>query len=169
MLDTLISSRTRLNLLVRFFLNPESRGYLRGLEKELGENPNALRVELNRLEKAGLLKAEWQGHRKWFRVNQGYPLFGELHQIVLKRFGIDQLIENVLRKIGPVEAVYLTGALASGLDTDTLDVHIVGTKVNTAELDRLVAKAEDLIGRTIRYVIVPPGSPLPDDPYLELI
>lgn len=158
MLDTLISSKTRLNLLVRFFLNPESRGYLRGLEKELGENPNALRVELNRLEKAGLLKAEWQGHRKWFRVNQGYPLFGELHQIVLKRFGIDQLVETVLRRIGPVEAVYLTGALASGLDADTLDVRIVGAEVNTAELDRLAAKAERLIGRKIRYELLEPDQ-----------
>ena len=153
MLDTLISSRTRINLLVRFFLNPESKGYLRGLEKELGENPNALRVELNRLEQGGLLLAEWQGHRKWFRVNQGYPLFRELNQIVLKRFGIDQLVETVLRRIGPVEAVYLTGALASGLDADTIDVRIVGSDVNTTELDRLVAKAETLIGRKIRYTL----------------
>ena len=158
MLDTLISSRTRINLLVRFFLNPESRGYLRGLEKELGENPNALRVELNRLEQGGLLLAEWQGHRKWFRVNQGYPLFRELNQIVLKRFGIDQLLETVLRRIGPVEAVYLTGALASGLDTDILDVRIIGSDVNTTELDRLVAKAEDLIGRKIRYVLQEPDA-----------
>ena len=153
MLDTLISSRTRINLLVRFFLNPESKGYLRGLEKELGENPNALRVELNRLEQGGLLLAEWQGHRKWFRVNQGYPLFRELNQIVLKRFGIDQLVETVLRRIGPVEAVYLTGALASGLDADTIDVRIIGSDVNTTELDRLVAKAETLIGRKIRYTL----------------
>jgi hypothetical protein len=158
MLDTLISSRTRINLLVRFFLNPESRGYLRGLEKELGENPNALRVELNRLEQGGLLLAEWQGHRKWFRVNQGYPLFRELNQIVLKRFGIDQLLETVLRRIGPVEAVYLTGALASGLDTDILDVRIIGSDVNITELDRLVAKAEDLIGRKIRYVLQEPDA-----------
>jgi hypothetical protein len=158
MLDTLISSRTRINLLVRFFLNPESKGYLRGLEKELGENPNALRVELNRLEQGGLLLAEWQGHRKWFRVNQGYPLFRELNQIVLKRFGIDQLLETVLRRIGPVEAVYLTGALASGLDTDILDVRIIGSDVNTTELDRLVAKAEDLIGRKIRYVLQEPDA-----------
>jgi hypothetical protein len=158
MLDTLISSRTRINLLVRFFLNPESKGYLRGLEKELGENPNALRVELNRLEQGGLLLAEWQGHRKWFRVNQGYPLFSELNQIVLKRFGIDQLLETVLRRIGPVEAVYLTGALASGLDTDILDVRIIGSDVNITELDRLVAKAEDLIGRKIRYVLQEPDA-----------
>jgi hypothetical protein len=167
-LDTLISSKTRLNLLVRFFLNPEAKGYLRGLEKELGENPNALRVELNRLESAGLLKAEWQGHRKWFRVNQGYPLFAELHQIVLKRFGIDQLVETVLRRIGPVEAVYLTGALASGLDADTIDVRIVGPDVNTAELDRLVAKAESLIGRQIRYTLATVDEE-PPNPNLRLL
>jgi hypothetical protein len=51
------------------------------------------------------------------------------------------------------EAVYLTGALASGLDADTIDVRIVGSDVNTTELDHLVAKAESLIGRKIRYTL----------------
>jgi hypothetical protein len=54
--------------------------------------------------------------------------------------------------------VYLTGALASGLDTDILDVRIIGSDVNTTELDRLVAKAEDLIGRKIRYVLQEPDA-----------
>jgi hypothetical protein len=134
-------------------MNPANGGYLRGLEKELGENSNALRVELNRFEKAGILKAEWQGHRKLFILNRNFPLFPEFQSIAMKHFGIDQLIETVLQRIGPLEAVYLTGALASGLDTGILDLRIIGSEVNTAELDRLVAKAEKLISRKIRYVL----------------
>lgn len=165
LLDSLIQSRTRIRLLTRFFLNPEQGGYLRGLEKELGENSNALRVELNRFEESGLVTAEWKGHRKWFFVNRDFPLFAELHSIAMKHFGIDQVIDRVLRKIGPVDAVYLVGGLASGLDSPTVEVLIFGRDIHTAELDRLIAKAEPLIGRTIRCDIREPGSmdavPLP--------
>ena len=38
MLDTLIQSKTRLKLLLHFFLNPESSDYLRGLAQEFDES-----------------------------------------------------------------------------------------------------------------------------------
>lgn len=158
MLDLLIQSRTRIRLLTRFFLNPEQGGFLRGLEKELGENSNALRIELNRFEAAGLVTAEWKGHRKWYHVNHEFPMFAELHSIAMKHFGIDQVVDRVLRKIGPVDAVYLVGALAAGLDSDTVDVLIVAHDVDTNALDSLVAKAETLIGRTIRCTVQEPGA-----------
>ena len=49
MLDTLISSQTRLKLLLKFFLNSSTSSYLRDLESEFGESTNAIRLELNRL------------------------------------------------------------------------------------------------------------------------
>lgn len=57
MLDTLIQSKTRLKLLLRFFLNPDSSAYLRGLAQEFDESTNAVRVELNRFEEAGLIQS----------------------------------------------------------------------------------------------------------------
>ena len=59
MIETLISSKTRVKLLFKFFLNKETTAYLRGLENEMGESTNAIRIELNKFEKAGLLKAGW--------------------------------------------------------------------------------------------------------------
>jgi hypothetical protein len=158
LLDSLIQSRTRIRLLTRLFLNPEQAGYLRGLEKELGENSNALRIELNRFEEAGLVLPEWRGHRKWFRVNRDFPLFAELHSIALKHFGIDRVVDQVLRKIGPVRSVHLVGSLAAGLDADTIEVLILASDVNRAELDRLTAKAETLIGRKIACTVREPGD-----------
>jgi len=58
LLGPLITSKTRLKLLTRFFLNQSVDGYLHGLSKELDENTNSIRVELNRLEKAGLLASK---------------------------------------------------------------------------------------------------------------
>ena len=63
LLGPLITSKTRLKLLSRFFLNQNLSGYLQGLSKELDENTNSIRVELNRLEAAGLLASELEGRK----------------------------------------------------------------------------------------------------------
>ena len=58
MLNTLITSKTRINLLLKFFLNPGTKAYLRGLASEFDESTNAVRVELNRLTQAKILKSD---------------------------------------------------------------------------------------------------------------
>ena len=150
MLDTLIQSKTRLKLLLRFFLNPESSAYLRGLAQEFDESTNAVRVELNRFEEAGLIQSHKEGNKKMYQVNTNFPLFNELQKIAFKHFGIDQIIEQVIEKLGDVEAVYLTGDLARGLDTNVVDVTLIGTDIDNSYLARLVQKAEELIEKKIR-------------------
>lgn len=150
MLDTLIQSKTRLKLLLRFFLNPESTAYLRGLAQEFDESTNAVRVELNRFEEAGLIRSHKDGNKKMYQVNTKFPMFNELQKIAFKHFGIDQIIEQVIEKLGDLEAVYLTGDLARGLDSKVVDVTLIGTDIDNSYLARLVEKAEELIGRKIR-------------------
>ena len=53
MLDSLITSKTRLRMLIKFFINTANKGYLNGLATELGESTNAIRKELNHLQGAG--------------------------------------------------------------------------------------------------------------------
>ena len=150
MLDTLIQSKTRLKLLLRFFLNPDSSAYLRGLAQEFDESTNAVRVELNRFEEAGLIQGHKEGNKKMYQVNTNFPMFNELQKIAFKHFGIDQIIEQVIEKLGDVEAVYLTGDLARGLDTNVVDVTLIGGDIDNSYRARLVKKAEELVGRKIR-------------------
>jgi DNA-binding transcriptional ArsR family regulator len=150
MLGTLIQSKTRLKLLLRFFLNPDSSAYLRGLAQEFDESTNAVRVELNRFEEAGLIQSHKDGNKKMYKVNTKFPMFNELQKIAFKHFGIDQIIEQVIQKLGDVEAVYLTGDLARGLDSKVVDVTLIGRDIDNSYLARLVDKAEELICRKIR-------------------
>ena len=99
LLRPLITSKTRLTLLLRFFLNQNISGYLQGLSKELDENTNSVRIELNRLEEAGLLVAEEQGRRKVYSVNTAHPLTTDLLNMLRKVTGIDQLIQSVVLRI----------------------------------------------------------------------
>lgn len=152
MIEALISSKTRIKLLLKFFLNASNKAYLRGLEEEFGESSNAIRLELNKMEGAGMISAQTEGNKKIFRANAKYPLFHELHSILMKYVGIDQIVDNVLSQLGDVEKVYLTGSFAKGLDNQVIDLEIIG-KVKVAYLAELVEKAQGALTRKIRYVV----------------
>ena len=154
MLDTLISNKTRLKLLLRFFLNAGSKSYLRGLEEEFGESTNAIRVELNRFEEAGLLTSEMEGNKKVFTANEQHPLYNDINSILRKHLGLDRVIEQVVNKLGNVTRAYLVGDLAMGLDTKILDLVIVGKHVDLVYLETCLKKAESLIKREIHCFVL---------------
>ena len=153
MIDTLITSRTRIKLMTRFFLNSNARGHLRGLAVEFGESSNAIRLELNRFEKAGLLTSRKDGIKKVFQANTGHPLFSDIHSILLKHLGFDQIIQKVINGLGDIRRVYVTGDYANGKDTGVIDLLFVGNSVDKEYLANLVTKAEKLIKRAISYVV----------------
>ena len=114
MLDTLITSKTRIKLLLKFFLNGNSSSYLRNLETEFGESSNAIRVELNRFENAGLLQSSLQGNKKYYQANQSHPLYKDINNIVFKYVGIDKILDNVIRKLGELEKVFVEACFFTG-------------------------------------------------------
>ncbi|MCO6490593.1 MAG: ArsR family transcriptional regulator [Phaeodactylibacter sp.] len=152
MIETLISSKTRIKLLMKFFINSHTTAYLRSLESEFGESSNAIRVELNRLEQAGMLVSQMNGNKKIFRANTGHPLFREIHNILLKQIGLDRVIENVVERLGEVEQVFLTGEFSQGIDSQIIDLILVGN-IDRNYLIQLIEKAETLVRRKIRYLI----------------
>lgn len=164
MIETLISSKTRIKLLVKFFLNSQSRAYLRSLESEFGESTNAIRLELNRFEKAGMLYTEKEGNRKYFQANTQHPLFGEVQRIMRKYVGIDQIIERVILKLGNLEKVYLEGNWAKGIESPVIDLIFVGNDIDRGYLTKLLVKAESLLEKQIRYVLFEEGK---EEGYLQ--
>ena len=161
MLDTLITSKTRKKLLLKFFLNSSSYTYLRNMEHELDESPNALRIELAKFEKANMLIAEQEGNKKMYRVNTKHPLFNDIRNIVLKTIGFDQIIDNVITRMGDIEKVYITGSFARGVNSNVIDLLFVGNSINKEYLLNLIEKVEKMIKRRIRYLTIIPKE-LPD-------
>lgn len=151
MLDTLITSKTRIKLLLKFFLNGQNKAYLRNLEAEFGESSNGIRVELNKFEQAGLLHSTSEGNKKIFTANTKHPMFGDIRSILLKYTGLDKIVEQVIGKLGNVESVYLVGELAKGLDSPIIDLIFVGD-INKTYLLNLTEKVEKLIHKKVRYV-----------------
>jgi len=161
MLDTLITNKTRIKLLFKFFLNSNSRSWLRSLESEFDESTNAIRIELNRFEQAGLLVSSMEGNRKMFQANKFHPLFQDLQNLMMKYVGFDQIIEKVARKLGGLERVYLIGNLARGNDTKTIQLMFVGRNIDEEYLIKLTDKTSHLINRKIGYLIYTPEEEIP--------
>jgi DNA-binding transcriptional ArsR family regulator len=158
MLDTLVTSKTRLKLILKFFLNPGSSAYLRGLAEEFGESSNAVRLELNRFEEAGLLESEAKGNKKLYQANQKHPLYKDINSIIRKTIGIDQIVDEVVAKLGDVQEAYVTGDFAVGKNGKTVDILLIGTEIHKDFLLKLIDKAEALIKRKIRYLILSPAE-----------
>lgn len=153
MLESLITSKTRIKLLLKFFLNINNQSYLRSLETEFNESTNGIRQELNRFENAGLLLAESGGNKKLYRANTEHPLFKDLNSIIRKFLGIEEVMEKIIDRLGNVQQVYLEGRIAQGLDSDIIDLMIIGNEIDRNYLSSLVERAEPLIGRKIRYLV----------------
>lgn len=156
MLDALITSKTRLKLLIKFFVSAKNTGYLRGIAEEFDESTNAVRKELNLLTDAGFLEKAQAQRKILYQANTQHPLFNPLQRLVHSFLGIDQVIDQVLERAGDVNRVVLTGAYAKGQESDSVDIVILGDNLNSAYLLQLAEKTSPLIKKKVTVSFVMP-------------
>lgn len=153
MLTQLFTSKTRIRLLLKLFLNPGVSCYIRELATEFALSPNALKEELDSLSQAGYLEREQNGRSAYFRANTKHPFFPEISSIVRKTIGIDQLLEEIINSLGKVEAAYILDDYAQGKDSGIVDLCLVGD-INQARLENLRTITESKIKRRLRTISV---------------
>ena len=153
MLDTLITSKTRIKILIKLFLNPGTTAYLRELATEFNESTNSVRVELNRLSKAKIICSENKGRTIHYQANVNHSIFNELQAMVRKYAGLDKLVETLIAKLGDVKTAYLVGDYAKGVDSGLIDIVLIG-KINKMELDRIADRRGNDISRKIRTMVL---------------
>jgi DNA-binding transcriptional ArsR family regulator len=149
----LISSKTRISLLMRFFFNPGTKAYLRELSKDLQVSSNAVREELNQLTKTKLLTSEKEGRNVYYTANINHPLFPDLRSMVSKVMGLDQVVESILTRLGDLEKAYVIDDYAEGKDTGIIDLVLVGN-IDQYHLNDLSRKTERYIKRKIRSLVL---------------
>lgn len=149
MLSNLFTSKTRIKLLLKLFLNPGVTCYRLELADEFSVSPNAVKSELDNLTEAGYLERKQDGRTVNFRANTKHPFFPKISSIVRKTLGIDRLIEEVMAALGHVEDVYILDDYAQGRDSGLIDVLVVGN-VDRNKLTDLAAITERKISRKVR-------------------
>jgi hypothetical protein len=153
MLESLITSKTRLKLLIKFFVNSQNHSHLRGLAEEFGESTNAIRKELNNLTQAGILTTHTDKNKIEYQANQNHPFYTNIRDIIRKYLGLDMLLEQILERMGEVEQVVLTGDIARGSDTKVIDVLVTGENLNYEYISHLTKRIEQLIDRKVIFTL----------------
>jgi predicted AAA+ superfamily ATPase len=159
-LDSLFSGKIRIALLTKLFINPASRVYLRGVERELGVSSNTVRLELNKLHDMHLIQVHESSDSKkikHYSVNVNHPLFNSMRGVIMNFVGLDQIMEQVIHKLGTLEKVYLTGDLAKGKNSTFVDLVLVG-QVNKQYMNQLIEKVEPIISKKIRVALFDPAE-----------
>ncbi|MBI2993659.1 MAG: winged helix-turn-helix transcriptional regulator [Gammaproteobacteria bacterium] len=140
----LITSKTRIRILMRLFLNPDRQAYLRELSDEFGASPSLVSDELQQLSRVGLLTSEKSGRQINYRANTRHALFPELQSMVRKALGMDRIVDSIIERLGNLKLAFLIDDYAAGRDTGLVDLLLVG------DLDR--KNLEDLVGKTEKYI-----------------
>jgi len=151
MLDSLITSKTRIKLLVKFFVTATNSGHLRGLATEFNESSNAIRKELNHLSEAGYLEKKEISNKISYQANIKHPMFTLIQQLVHKYLGLDVLVEEILERMGSIAVIELRGAYAKGVDSGVIEVNIIGEEINTVYTQSITPKIEEIISRNVLF------------------
>lgn len=155
-LEDIITSKVRIKVLELFFSDLTEMYHVRGIVRETDEEINAVRRELERLEKAGILKNEKRGNRLYYWVRDDYEFFGELLGMVSKTTGLGAELIASKSKIGKLNYVMFSGRFARRKERkrdDEVDILIVGDVV-LPELANLIRVEESKRGSEINYTVM---------------
>ena len=153
MLNSLITSKTRLRMLIKFFVSAANNGYLNGLATEFKESTNSIRKELNNLSGAGYLVKSKKNNKIIYNANTSHPMFAVLQKIVRQHLGLEEIVETVIKRIGDVDQIALTGEYAKGIDCGNIEIIINGSKVNNEYLNNIKSKIKNKIGREVTFLL----------------
>ena len=166
MLNHLITNKTRVKLLIKFFVNYSNIGHLNGLAGEFKESTNSIRKELNHFSKAGYIKRSKVGNKIIYKADSNHPFFGVLQKIVRTHLGLEDIVSKIFKNIGEVEHIILTGDYAKGIDSGIIDLIIVGKDINEDYLIQLKVKVEKIIKRKVKFII---NNEIPSGEFLLLL
>lgn len=151
-LDSLFISKVRVKILRLFYSHVDIPYHIRGVVREIGEEINAVRRELIRLEEIGLLSSEKKGNRIYFSLCGDFILFNEISGIIHKTYGLGEEVIRNVDELGDVKFALLTKSYIKGIKTgaDNIDLLVVG-KIDLDALSTVVQRAERQTGREINY------------------
>ena len=153
-LQDFMISRVRDKIMELFFGNPDEMYYVRQITRQINEEINAVRRELDKMLGYGLLKSEQRGNRLYYYLNKRYTYYQELQQLVIKSTALGKKIRKFRRKLGGLDYVVFSGRFVRRLPPrqNEVDVLVIG-EVVLPELEALIKKEEDRLGREIRVAV----------------
>jgi len=152
MMEELFVSRVRVKLLQLFLSTPSELIHVREIVRRVGEEINAVRRELGRMEKYGMVSSEWRANRRFYKFKKEYIFYKELLGFVAKTAGLGGNIVKNRQRLGKVKFAFLSvrflQAVAAG--SDDVDLLIVG-QIILPELQAVIADEQAKRETEINY------------------
>lgn len=155
MLDHIIPSKARRKILQLFFQHPNESFYLRKIVRDIQEEVNAVKRELDILSDAKLLHKERRLNKIFYTLNKNYLFYDEFLRIFVKNSTLANAIFKNLAKIGKVKFIVLAIRFIKqiAIKEDEIYLLIVGIVV-VPEVASIVSEAEKEFGREINYTVM---------------
>lgn len=154
MLEQIFGSETRTRILKFFCINAQEKFFIRELSRRLDLQLNSIRRELDNLEDFGFLQSIEENGKKFYAVNQEFPLFLEIKNLILKATTLDDMfLADKMSRIAGLKLLVFTGLLTKA--PTLTDVLIVG-KVKRSEFDRHLKKIAQGLPHELRVTFLTP-------------
>ncbi len=152
MLSDLITSKSRTKLLNVFLSRPSEMFHVRELVRQTQDEINAVRRELQFLEKNGILTKEPRANRVYYFLNKSYSFYSDLLAISSKTLGLGNDILKNRAKVGKIKYAMFSGKFVRKQKDkpEEIDLLVVGTVV-MPELSLLVRNEEARLGSEVNY------------------
>jgi DNA-binding transcriptional ArsR family regulator len=153
-LQDFMLSRVRVKVMELFFTHPDGIYYVREITREIKEEINAVRRELDRMTQTGLLRSESRGNRLYYSLNPRYFFYPELQQMVAKSTGLGKKVIKNRSRLGDLQFVMFSGKFIRKVRPrqDEVDLLVIGDVV-LPELQTLVKEEEAQLGREMNYAV----------------
>jgi predicted nucleotidyltransferase len=155
-LSDALFSKVQGRVLGLLFGNPDRSFYANELFRLAGSGTGAGVRELTKLTASGLITVNKIGNQKHYQANRDTPIFEELRSIVLKTFGMaDVLRQGLLPIADKISVAFIYGSIAKGTDTakSDIDVLVIGDNISYPDLYSSLMPAEQQLGRKVSPAI----------------
>ncbi|MCL5784698.1 MAG: hypothetical protein M1142_05090 [Patescibacteria group bacterium] len=151
-MEDLFVSRVRVKLLKLFLTTPDPLLHVREIVRRTEEEINAVRRELARMEKLGMVDSEWRANRRLYHFRKDYVFYQQLLGLVAKSTGLGGAIIKNRGKLGRLKYAMMATRFvknqASG--PEDVDILIVG-QIVLPELQSIVADEQAKRENEINY------------------
>lgn len=149
MLEKLLTSQSRSEIMRLLFDGQEREFYLRELEKLMGTAISSVQKEVKHLSDLDLIKSRRDGNRLYYKANTNHPIYSELVSIVEKTVGISALLKKAIEK-PQIECAFIFGSLAKNKERAASDIDLVVIgDIGMRTLSKLLAPIQEKVGREI--------------------
>ncbi len=158
LLAEILSSKIRAEIFRLLFGTKDEALYMRDIERKSGFAIGTIQGELKKLSSLDLVLKEKDGNRTYYRANKNHPLYGDIHNLVLKTTGLVDVLRNAL-DTKKIKTVFVFGSFARGeesADSD-IDLMVIGT-LGLRDITRLLSNAQETILREINPHVYSEGE-----------